>query len=86
MADTQKIGRVTHYFGKIQVAVIELTDGELKVGDRIKISGENTEVEQTVDSMEVDKEPVETAKEGDSFGLKVADKVREGDEVHLVTE
>jgi len=86
MADTQKIGHVTHYFGKIQVAVIELDDGELKVGDKIKISGDKTDLEQTVESMQVEKEPVESAKEGDSFGLKVNDKVRVGDEVHLATE
>ncbi len=86
MAETQKIGHVTHYFGKIGVGVVELDDGELKVGDKIKFSGPKTDFEQTVDSMQVDKEPVESAKAGDSFGLKVTEKVKDGDEVHLVTE
>jgi selenocysteine-specific translation elongation factor len=79
------IGRITHYFDKIGVAVIELS-GSLKVGDTIKIKGKDTDFEQVVDSMQVDKAPVEAASAGDGVGLKVANAVNEGDEVFVVKE
>ena len=77
------IGAVTHYFGNIGVAVIELSD-KLKAGDEIRIvGGEDTDFTQTAESMEVDHKKVEQAKKGDSVGLKVAEKVREGYKVYL---
>lgn len=84
MAEEGKlIGKVTHYFGNIGVAVIELTDS-LKIGDTIRIVGGETDFEQTVDSMEVDHKKVEKAKKGDGIGLKVSQKVREGFKVYKV--
>lgn len=77
------IGRVSHYFGNIGVAVIELTD-TLRVGDQIRITGGETDFTQKVDSMEVDHKKVETAKKGDSVGLKVEKKVREGYKVYKI--
>lgn len=78
------IGKVTHYFSKIEVAVIELAD-TLKVGESIRIvGGEDTDFTQNVDSMEIEHEKVETAKKGDSVGLKVDQKVREGYKVYKV--
>jgi len=71
------IGKVTHYFSKIEVAVIELSDS-LKVGDTIRIVGGVTDFNQTVESMEVEHKKVEEAKAGESIGLKVSQKVREG--------
>ena len=75
------IGKVTHYFGNIGVAVLELTD-TLKVGDTIRIVGGTTDFTQTVDSMEIEHKKVEEAKKGDSIGLKVSQKVREGYKVY----
>ena len=75
------IGRVTHYFGKIGVAVIELEDA-LKVGDKIRIVGGQTDFEQVVESMEIEHKKVKEAKAGDSVGLKVIQKVREGYKVY----
>ncbi len=75
------IGKITHYFGKIGVGIIELSD-TLQVGDRIRIAGGETEFEQTVDSMEIDHKKVDTAKAGDAIGLKVEQKVREGYKVY----
>jgi len=76
------IGKVTHYFGNIGVAVIELTDN-LKVGDNIRISGgEMVDFAQTVDSIEIEREKVQEAKAGDSIGLKIEQKVREGYKVY----
>jgi len=75
------IGKVTHYFGNIGVAVLELTD-TLKAGDTIRIVGGETDFTQTVESMEIEHKKVETAKAGDSVGLKVSQKVREGYKVY----
>ncbi len=70
------IGKISHYFGKIGVAVIDLSD-TLKVGDTIKIVGGATELTQVVNSMEVEHQKVQEAKKGDSVGLKVDQHVRE---------
>lgn len=75
------IGEITHYFGKISVAVIKLTD-VLKVGDEIRIVGGDVDFTQKVDSMEVEREKIEQAKSGDSVGLKVEQKVRDGYKVY----
>ena len=76
-----EVGKVTHYYGKIGVAIVELSQG-LKVGDKIKVEGNRTEFEQTVDSLEVDRTPVTDAKKGDAVGLKVREKVNEGATVY----
>ncbi len=80
----KKVGRVTHYYGKIGVAIVELSS-TLKVGDRIKIEN-GAEFEQTVDSMQVEHEQVEEAKKGDMVGLKVGQKIGEGATVYLAEE
>lgn len=71
------IGKITHFFGNISVAVIELSD-KLKVGDTIRIVGGETDFNQTVDSMEEEHKKVKEAKKGQSVGLKVSQKVHEG--------
>jgi translation elongation factor EF-1alpha len=81
----QKIGVVTHYFGKIGVAAIEITEGDLKVGDTIHVKGHTSDFTQTVESMQVEHQAVEAARVGDSVGLKVVDHAREHDEVFKVT-
>jgi translation elongation factor EF-1alpha len=78
--ERQVIGEVTHYFGKIGVAIIRL-DSPLKVGERIAIVGSTTDLEQDVKSMQVEHHTIDIAKAGDLVGLKVKDKVREGDTV-----
>lgn len=78
------IGKITHYFSKIGVGVIELKTGELKAGDTIHIKGETTDLTQSVDSLQIDKKPVEKIGPGESAGLKVSNHVRENDEVFLV--
>ena len=77
------IGKVTHYFNKIDVAIIELSAG-LKTDDNIRIVGGEIDFEQNVNSMEVDHKKVEAAKTGESIGLKVEQKVREGYKVYKV--
>ena len=78
----KQIGKVTHFFNKIGVAVIELTSG-LKVGDTIVLSGHGTEFEQAVDSMQVEHEQVTSAKKGDAVGMKVDQPVKDGYLVYL---
>jgi len=75
------IGKITHYFDKIEVGIIEISKGSLAVGDEIHIKGTTTDFEQPVESIQIEHEQVEKAKKGDAIGLKVKDKVREGDEV-----
>ena len=77
------IGKITHYFGNIGVAVIELS-GTLKVGDTIRIVGGETDFEQNVESMEIEHEKVKEGKKGKSVGLKVDQKVHEGYKVYKV--
>ena len=76
-----EVGKVTHYYGKLGVAIVELS-GDLQVGDRIKIQGKSSEFEQAVGSMEIDRQPVATAKRGDVVGLKVDGKAGEGSAVY----
>ena len=78
------IGKVSDFFAKPVVAGIELT-GALKVGDKIKIKGHTTDIEMTISSMQVNNVNVTQAKAGDSIGIKVPEKVRNGDHVYLVT-
>lgn len=75
------IGTVSHYFGNIGVAVIEVKDS-LKVGDTIRLVGGTTDFSQTVDSMEVEHEKVSEIKAGESAGLKIDQKVKEGYKVY----
>jgi translation elongation factor EF-1alpha len=75
------IGTVTHYFGHLSVAAVTLT-ATLKVGDRIHISGHTTDLEQSVDSMEVEHQKVESAGPGDDVALQVKDHVREHDSIY----
>lgn len=77
------IGKITHYFGNIDVGVIKLSD-KLKVGDNIRIIGGETDFTQAVESMEVDHEKIKEAKKGNSVGLKVDEKVHEGYKVYKV--
>lgn len=82
-AEVREVGSVTHYFTKIGVAVVELND-TLSVGDRILIKGMTTNIEQAVDSMQIERESIKKAEAGQSVGLKVEDRVREGDVVYRI--
>lgn len=75
------IGKITHYFGKIGVAVIKLSDG-LKIGDKIRIVGGEIDFEQTIKSMETDHKKIKEAKAGESVGLRIDQKARDGYKVY----
>lgn len=79
----QKIGEVTHYYTNIQVAIVALSDN-LKVGDKVRFQGATTDFTQEIDDMEYEHEKVEEVEAGKQVGIKVEERVREGDEVFLV--
>ena len=76
------VGKITHYYGSIGVGIIELA-GTLKKGDTILVKGRAGEFEQPVDSIQVEHEPVERAGKGEVVGVKMNQKVKEGDEVYI---
>ena len=78
------VGTVADFFAHPVVAGIELT-GVLKIGDKIHIKGHTTDLEMTVDSMQINNAAVTEAKAGDSIGVKVSERVRDGDKVFKVT-
>lgn len=79
-----KIGKITHYFSKVQVAAIELTDGDLAVGDTVRIKGHTSDFTQRIDSMQIDRVDVPSARKGQAIGVRVAEHARVGDEVFKV--
>jgi len=79
----QEIGKVSTFFARPVVAGIDLT-GTLKVGDKVRIKGHTTDVETTVESMQIHNVNVQEAKAGDSIGIKVPDRVRSGDHVYKI--
>ncbi|MEW6189776.1 MAG: hypothetical protein AB1466_06720 [Actinomycetota bacterium] len=83
--EEKEIGRVTHYFTRLGVAVVEITSDTLSVGDTIHIKGHTTDLTQKVESMEIEHERIQTAKVGQAIGLKVDEHVREHDIVYKVS-
>ena len=81
--DLQEVGKITHFFSKIGVAVVELT-ATLSIGDKIQVQGPFTDFEQNVESMQIEHENVKTANKGQDIGLKVDERVRENDIVYKV--
>lgn len=79
-----KIGKITHYYDKIGVAVVKLTKA-IKIGDELKISGHDREFIQIVKSIQFEHNPLEKAKAGASIGLKIDQPVREHDEIYKIT-
>ena len=82
----EKIGIVEHFFTNVNVAAIRILNGELKIGDTIHIVGATTDFIQKIDSMQIDRKPVELVKTGDDVGIKVKDRVREHDIVYKIPE
>lgn len=85
MAVEEEVGTVTHFFPRPVVAGIKLS-APLKVGDKIHIKGHTTDLELVVESMEIHNVKVAEAKPGDEVGIKVPERVRQGDRVFKVIE
>jgi putative protease len=77
------VGKITNYYTKIGVAVVELS-APLKKGDKIAIKGTITDFTQTVKSMQIDRKDIDAAQTGQAIGLKVKDRVRPGDTIYRV--
>jgi len=78
------IGQISDFFAHPVVAGIQLT-GTLKAGDSIHIKGHTTDLEFTVESMQIDNVDVTEARAGDAIGIKVSERVRRGDTVYKVS-
>ncbi|MFH1354836.1 MAG: translation elongation factor-like protein [Candidatus Omnitrophota bacterium] len=72
------IGIVTHYFPHVRAAVIKLK-APLSVGEAIKIKGHTTDFIQQIDSLQIDRVPIQSAKKGQEIGLLVDSRVRQHD-------
>ncbi len=83
MAEVE-VGRVNKFFGKVGVAAVEVTSESIKVGDELHFKGATTDFTIQVESMQIDRAPVEEAKPGDLVGIKVPERVRPGDKVYRV--
>jgi len=84
--EEKRVGEIIKFFGKISVAAIRLSEGSLKVGDKIHIVGHTTDITQTVDSMQIENQNVQEAGPGADIGIKVEGRAREHDVVYKVVE
>jgi translation initiation factor IF-2 len=75
------VGRIIHYYPRINVGIVELTNGEINIGDLIHVHGKHTDFVQPVDSIQMDHRNVSHADRGRSVGIKVKGKVRHDDQV-----
>jgi putative protease len=80
-----KIGHITHFYDRISVAVLSLTD-RLNIRDKVVISGHSTDFVQEVTSMEIEHQKVTSVGPGDEVALKVIEPVRKGDSIYKIIE
>ncbi len=84
--EEKEIGRVLDYYAKIGVVAIEITEGEIKIGDTLHFKGHTTDFTQKIESIQIEHENVQVAKKGDKVGIKVKERVRPHDKVFKVIE
>ncbi len=77
------IGIITHYFPKVRAAVVKLK-GSLAIGDTVKIKGHTTDFKQAINSIQIDRIPINSAKKGQEVGLLVDSRVRKNDVVYKI--
>ncbi len=82
MEEKEQIGTIIKFFAKPCVAAITLTSGEISVGDTIQIKGETTDLTQIIESIEIDRVKIDSAKAGQSIGIQVKERVRPNDKVY----
>ncbi len=78
------VGTIEHYYPKAHAATVNLEDRGLKVGDRIHIVGHGTDLTETVESLQLDKQPIKKGRKGQHVGLWVDEPVHEKADVYLV--
>lgn len=81
-----KVGVITHYFGKLGVAVVKATEAPIAVGDKIHIKGHTTDYTQVIESLQIEHQSVPSIEIGQDAGMKVGAHVHEHDEVYRVTD
>jgi putative protease len=82
LAGEERVGTVTHYYGHLSVAAVQMESGSLRVGDTIHVVGRTSDFRQRIESMQVEHAPVSEVRAGQEFGLKVTDHARENDSVY----
>ena len=82
--EEEKIGEIVKYFAKPGVAAIQLAEGAMTCGDVIHIKGHTTDFQQEVRSIQIEHQEVNSAGPGQPVGIKVKERVREGDSVYRV--
>ena len=80
------VGKISDYFAKIGVAAFTVIDDELHTGDTLHFVGHTTDFSQKIKSMQSEHESIDIAKIGVGIGIKVSERVREGDKVYKVIE
>lgn len=80
-----QIGKITHYYDKIGVAVVEVVNQPIKLGDMVKISGHDNEFTQKITSLQVEHNQFNEVSPGQSCGVKMDQKVKPGDQLYLQT-
>ena len=85
MANEKKIGEVTHYFGKINVAVLKIDQG-IKIGENLHFVGNHTDFSQEIKSLQIEHQDVSEADAGSDVAMKVKDRVRAGDKVFRLAD
>ena len=83
-ASLEEVGIITHYFPKVDAAVVKLTKSGLSIGDKIVIKGHTSDFKEKVNSIQLDHEPIQNAEKNMEIGLKVKAKVREHDVVYKI--
>ena len=84
MAEEQ-VAVIVKFFAKPSVAALEVTNGTITKGDLLKYKGHTTDFTEEIASMEIDNQSVDEVKAGDLVGVKVKERVREGDKVYKVS-
>ena len=82
----EEVGVVMKFFAKPSVAAIQVTGGSIRKGDLLKFKGHTTDFTDTVESIEIDNKAVDEAPAGSMVGIKVKERVREGDKVYRVVD
>lgn len=81
--EEQLIGEVSHYFNRIGVAAIALSDS-ITIGDKVHILGYTTDFNQDVVSLQIEHQAVEMAVPGQDVAMQVDQRVRKGDKIYKI--
>jgi putative protease len=79
------IGRVTHYYPKVNIAEIKVDTGLIKKGDQVLFIGKTTGVlDGYVKELRVDGSVADEAIRGDVITFEVSDRVRINDKLYII--